>query len=227
MPRLGYLGLQDAHCNDEAMRHVAAIPGLRMLMAQGAVATDAGYRALSQSKTLEAIWGRDCTGLGSEGFAALSEIPSLRGLAMSLANVSDEVLAVLPRFPALRHLVPMDVPDEGFRHIGACERLEKLTCMYCRDTGDRATEHLAGLRRLKEYYAGRTLITDRSLEILAGMQTFEKVEFWECLSLTNAGVEKLAALPKLTELSVSGSPGVTRDIADRFPARVHVKYWAT
>src|SRR6516225_4266030 len=65
--------------------------------------------------------------------------------------------------------MPMDVPDDGFRHVGRCAQLEKLTCMYCRDTGDLATEHIAGLSRLKHYYAGKTQITDRSLEILGGM----------------------------------------------------------
>jgi len=32
--------------------------------------------------------------------------------------VDDEGLSALPRFPALRELMPMDVPDEGYRHIG-------------------------------------------------------------------------------------------------------------
>ena len=75
-------------------------------------------------------------------------------------------LSALPSFPALRALMPMDVPDEGFRHVGRCERLEELWLMYCRDTGDAATERIAGLSGLKTYYAGKTRITDRSLEIL-------------------------------------------------------------
>ncbi|BDC47712.1 hypothetical protein F183_A00280 [Bryobacterales bacterium F-183] len=47
LPRLAFLGCQDAHCDDTAMRHIAAIPGLKMLMGQGAVA----YR--SQSSDFE------------------------------------------------------------------------------------------------------------------------------------------------------------------------------
>ena len=45
----------------------------------------------------------------------------------------------------------MDVGDEGFRHVGQCAGLESLWCMYCRDTTDRATEHILGLPRLKRY----------------------------------------------------------------------------
>jgi hypothetical protein len=72
-------------------------------------------------------------------------MPALRGLAVSCKNVDDASLSVLPRFPALRALMPMDVPDEGFRHVGRCEQLEDLWCI-CRDTGDIATEHIAGCR---------------------------------------------------------------------------------
>jgi len=226
LPRLGFLGCQDAHCDDEAMRQMAAIPELRMLMGQGAVATDAGYRALSRSQTLEYMWGRECTGLRNDGFAALSAMPALRGFALSLAQVDDAALSTLPRFPALRELVPMDVTDDSFRHIGACEHLEHLWCMYCRETGDAATEHLSDLKKLKSYYAGHTRITDRSLELLSRIDSLEKLEFWHCLSLTNAGAAKLAALPNLRELTIDGSPGVTRDVVDLFPAHVRVKYSA-
>ena len=118
----------------------------------------------------------------------------------------------------------MDVPDEGFRHIGLCENLEALWCMYCRDTGDAATGHIAGLKQLKSYYAGMTRITDRSLELLANMPSLERLEFWQCAGITDAGVARLAALPRLTELSLDGLAGVTRAAPALFPAHVRVNY---
>jgi hypothetical protein len=81
--------------------------------------------------------------------------------------------------------------------------------MYCRDTGDAATGHIAGLE-LKSYYAGKTRITDRSLEILARMDSLETLEFWETAGITDAGIRVLARLPNLREISVEGSPNVTR-----------------
>jgi hypothetical protein len=224
LANLGFLGCQDQHCDDEAMRHIAAIPRLRMLMGQGAVAGDSGWRALSRSQTIEYIWGRECPNLGGRGFAALAAMPALRGLAVSLRGVGDEALAALPEFPALRELMPMDVPDAGFRHVGRCHQLEALWCMYCRDTGDAATEHLGGLSRLKSYYAGRTRITDRSLEVLARLDSLERLEFWECGSLTNAGLARLARLPRLREIHLAGLAGVTREAPALFPARVRVNY---
>jgi hypothetical protein len=224
LPRLGFLGCQDDHCDDEAMRHIAAMPHLKMLMGQGAVATDEGFAALSRSRTIEYIWGRDCPNFTSKGFEALSKMPALRGLAVSCKNVDDAGLARLSQFPALRELMPMDVPDSGFRHVGECGRLEALWCMYCRDTGDAATEHLKGLANLKTYYAGASQITDRSLEILGRMESLERIEFWQCLGISDAGIAHLAGLPRLREVTLGGLPGVTLEATRLFPARVQLTY---
>jgi hypothetical protein len=145
---------------------------------------------------------------------------------VSCKHIDDAALSALPRFPALRELMPMDVPDDGFRHVGRCQHLEALWCMYCRDTGDLATEHIAGLSKLKSYYAGASQITDRSLEILARMHSLERLEFWQCRGITNAGVRHLANLPNLREISLNGLPGVTGEALAFFPAQVSVNFSA-
>jgi hypothetical protein len=119
----------------------------------------------------------------------------------------------------------MDVSDDGFRHVGRCERLEKLTCMYCRDTGDAATEHIAGLSRLREYYAGQTRITDGSLEILGGMHSLEDIALSACAGITDAGLLHLARLPRLRKLSVDASARVTRAGTAAFAPHVRVDLW--
>jgi hypothetical protein len=223
LANLGFLGCQGDRCDDEAMRQIARLPKLRMLMGQGTVATDDGFAALSASPTIEYIWGRECPNLTGRGFVSLSAMPSLRGLAVSCKVVGDEALASLPRFPALTALMPMDVADEGFRYVGQCEKLEHLWCMYCRDTGDIATGHIDGLR-LRTYYAGKTLITDRSLQILSRMRSLEKLEFWEVAAITDAGMAALAALPNLKEITVEGSPNVTRQGMSAFADTVRVRF---
>src|SRR4030095_14049662 len=173
-----------------------------------------GFAALSRSQTIEYNWGRECPDLGGRGFTALAAMPAPRGLAVSCKNVDDTGLSALRCFPALRALMPMDVPDEGFRHVGRCERLEDLWLMYCRDTGDAATERIAGVSGLKSYYASKTRITDRSLEILGRMLSLEMIEFWECAGITNAGVALLAGLRRLREITAGGTPIVTRACCD-------------
>jgi ankyrin repeat protein len=223
LPHLGSLGADGKLSDDAAMRHIAALPRLRKLRVQGTVATDDGFEALCRSRTIEFIWGRECPNLGSRGFVALSKMPALRGLGVSCRNVDDAALATLPQFPALRELTPIDVQDDGFRHVGRCQRLERLQCMYCRDTTDTATAHVAELR-LIFYYAGLTGITDRSLEILGGMPSLEHVELYECKGVTDAGLVPLAALPRLREIHLDALPGVTLAGTRVFPAHVRVKY---
>ena len=76
LANLAYLGCQDHLCDDNALRHIASLPKLRMLMGQGTVATDEGFRSLSQSQTIEYFWGRECPNLNGPGFVALSRMPA-------------------------------------------------------------------------------------------------------------------------------------------------------
>ncbi len=224
LPRLEFFGIDGDQCGDEAMRQIAAIPRLRQLQAQGATAGDAGWKALSRSQTIEYIWGSECPNFGSRGFTALANLPSLRGMGISCKLVEDGALAALPRFRELRQFVSIGVSDAGFRHVGQCENLESLYCMYCRDTGDAATEHISGLQKLRTYYAGMTQITDHSLEILGRMEALENLEFWQCMAITDAGVVHLAALPRLQRIEIYNSPKVSRNIRQLFRETVRVHY---
>lgn len=218
LPNLGWLG---ADAKDDWMPYIAEMPRLRFLGAQDTVAGDEGFVALSKSRSIEYIWGRRCHNLRRRGFMALANMPALRGLSVSCLNVDDLGVSALPTFPALKELMPMDVPDRGYRHIGACEQLESLILMYCRDTTDAATEHVTGLRKLSYYFNSYTTITDRTPELLSAMDSLERITFDACHGLTNAGVARLARLPRLRELRVSGK-GITSDVAAAFSPRVSV-----
>jgi hypothetical protein len=223
LPNLRALGADGALSDDRAMQHYAAMPALRKLRAQEAAATDAGFEALAQSKTLESFWGRECEHFGDRGFRAFARLATLRELGIGCRNVSDAALAAFPEFPLLQSLTPIGVTDAGFRHIGRCMRIERLTCMYCRDTTDAATAHITDLP-LRDYYAGLTQITDRSLELLGRITTLEQVEFYEVNGITDAGLPHLASLPRLREVALDSSPGVTLDGTRVFPAHVRVRY---
>jgi hypothetical protein len=224
LPHLEIFGIAGNQCGDEAMRQIAAIPRLRQLQAQGTVAGDAGWQALRRAEMLEYIWGRECPNFGSRGFSALADMSALQGIGISCKHVENDALALLPRFPELRQFVSIDVSDAGFRHVGQCEKLESLYCMYCRDTGDAATRHISGLQKLRTYYAGMTEITDRSLEILGQMDSLEKLEFWQCMAITDAGMTHLTSLPKLREIEVYNSPGVSQKVKQLFRNSVRVFY---
>jgi hypothetical protein len=221
LPHLEWLGFD---AKDESMPYIAALPRLRFLMCQDTVAGDDGFVALSRSRSIENIWGRRCYNLQRRGFLALSTMPALRSLSVSCKNVDDLGLSAFPSFPTLRELMPMDVPDDGYRHIGKCRKMEALTLMYCRETTDAATEHLTGLTGLKKYFASYNLITDRTPEILSGISSLEEVTFDSCAGLSNAGIAALARLPRLRQLSVGGMPMVTKDVAAHFASHVSVRH---
>jgi hypothetical protein len=206
------------------MPYIAALPQLRFLMCQDTVASDEGFVALSRSKSIEHIWGRRCYNLRRRGFMALANMPALGHLSVSCKNVDDVGLSALPQFPALTELMPMDVPDDGYRHIGRCARLESLVLMYCRETTDIATQHIAGLPRLRKYFASYNRITDCTPEILSSMDTLEDVTLDSCAGLSNAGIAALARLPRLRDLRVESMPKVTADVAAAFPPTVRVRY---
>jgi hypothetical protein len=218
LPNLAWLAVD---ATDTSMPTIAQVPRLRFLGCQDTAATDAGFMALSKSPSIEYIWGRRCHNLQTQGFAALARMPSLRALSVSCKNVGDSGVAELPRFPALRELMPMDIPDEGYRHIACCEKLESLVLMYCRDTGDAATEHLVALPRLKHYFASYNRITDRTPELLSRMDSLETITFSDCAGVTEQGLAHLARLPNLRVLRVSG-PQITDAIMGRFPRGVRV-----
>ena len=218
---LAHLAVLGVDAKDDWMPYIAEMPHLRALGAQDTKAGDDGFVALSRSRSIEYIWGRRCHNLRKRGFMALAAMPALRGLSVSCLNVDDEGISTLPSFPALKELMPMDVPDAGYRHIGRCERLESLILMYCRDTTDAATEHMTGLRNLSYYFNSYTTITDRTPELLSTMDALERITFDTCHGLTNAGIARLAGLPRLRELRVSGR-GVTPEVRAAFPPGVDV-----
>ena len=224
LSNLAYLGCQDKLCDDDAMRHIAALPKLRMLMGQGAIATDEGFKLFAQSQTVEYFWGRKCPNFTGPGFIALSQMPALKGLAVSCEGVDYGALSSLPDFPSLKELVPIDVTDNGFRHIGRARQLESLVLMYCRDTTDAATKHLPGMTNLKKYHAGSTLITDKSLELLSQIKSLEEISFEGCRFIKDTGISFLTTLPRLREISIGSCPKVTRSGMTGFRSGVRVNY---
>jgi len=116
----------------------------------------------------------------------------------------------------------MDVPDAGYCHIAACDKLESLILMYCRDTTDAATSHITRLPNLSYYFNSYTTITDRTPELLSAMDSLERITFDACHGLTNTGVARLARLPRLRELRISGRQ-LTPDAAAAFSSQIDVR----
>ena len=64
LPNLGWLS---GDAKDDWMSYIAEMPRLQFLGAQDTVAGDEGFVALSQSRSIEYIWGRRCHNLRRQG----------------------------------------------------------------------------------------------------------------------------------------------------------------
>ena len=139
-------------------------------------------------------------------------MPALRGLSVSCLNVEDDGVAALPTFSGAAGADADGRSRRGLPAHRQVRELESLVLMYCRDTTDAATEHITGLPKLSYYFNSYTTITDRTPELLSAMDSLERITFDACHGLTNAGVARLARLPRLRELraavrSRATSPG--------------------
>jgi hypothetical protein len=216
MPHLTALRCFEPLCTGEVVHAMSAMPSIRLI---DGITTSNGFEVVSRSRAIEFIGGRNITG---ERFTALVGMPALRELGLNLSGVDDGSLAALPRFPALKAIGPGGVPDVGYRHIGRCEDLENLSCMYCHGITDAATENIAGLTHLKNYEAWGLEITDRSLEILSRIHSLERILISDKARVTDAGLSAIAGLPNLREVVLEALANVSPTGPAVFPAHVDV-----
>ena len=115
VPNLGSLGADGELSNNVAMRHIAAMPRLRPLRAQGTVATDDGFESLSRSRTIEYIWGRECPNLTGRGHRVVEDAAARsRGQLVRGRRGASSCHA----FRAPR-VTPIDVTDDGVTSAAA------------------------------------------------------------------------------------------------------------
>jgi hypothetical protein len=157
------------------------------------------------------------------GFAAIARLPRLQRLGLGGPRISDEAMAHLSDAPALVDLGPIMFGDAAFEHIAKIPRLERLTNMYNRSTGDEATRHLRAHPTLVYYGAFGTQITDESLRILAGCPRLEAAEFTNCDYITDDGMRELAATPRLRRVSTGSCMRVTGAWLASMPAGIQAR----
>jgi hypothetical protein len=252
MRERGLTGIATAEITDQAMERLSRLDFVTRVDFEGAQAlSDAGLGLLSRMPQLEELvlggWHDRVTDRGLE---VLRHVPSLKRFSMGWAQrITDAGVAHLAFCDSLEQVNLMGTPTGdgllsallGKGHLRSLKTGKQIT-----DAGIPLLHDLPGFRALatmpslrgiavscervddgalsKLYYAGKTRITDLSLEILARMDSLESIELWEIAGITDAGIAALAKLPNLREISVEDAPNVTRRGMSLFPPRVRVSY---
>lgn len=168
--------------------------------------TDEGIKSLSGMKSLKYLWfiRSDVT---DEHIRVLKNNNTLESLRFSSPHVSSEVFETLVTIPNLKTLAFSNVrPEQDFDsrwHLLA--ELEQLT--YLDVTGIRLSkkhlEPFEKLRNLRQLEIECPNVVDKALgQAMAGMKNLDEVHITAVTSITDKEIKKIAALPKLSILSI-------------------------
>ncbi len=211
-------------CDSETLTHIGTMESLRDLICFNATADDEGFTALSGCDSLEYILTQRCDFITQPTVEGFSRLPNLTRLNVGGERLDDDSLEPLSRYPCLEEFWPTFYGDAAYRHVGQVKGLKRLVNMYCKETGDPATEHISGLTQLQKYHVWGTEITDRSLELMSQMDALESVLFWNCPGITDDGLSRLTRLPQLYTLDLQQCAGLTPRCVEGFRADVRVNF---
>jgi hypothetical protein len=211
MPRIRILEISDDLATDEGLKHVSTLSVLEDLSMYGAPrVTDAGIRHLRSLKRLRGLGLRDSQ-VTDESLHTLQMLRSLEGLQLDGSDISDDGLAYLSGNTKLRDLLVAysrrAITDRGMQYIGSLINLEELNISGAQVTS-LGLEHLRGLKNLRLLYmAGNVGVTDRGMRCLAALPKLQELILANT-SVTPDGLAQLKNLDKLRVLVLSGDARV-------------------
>lgn len=123
---------------------------------------------------------------------------------------TDEALAILPEFKALKrlYLKGAQASNAGFRHIAALPELELLLVWDAQAITDDGVAHLRTLRKLKALHLHGAGVTDRAIEHLSEIRSLERITMDRAV-FTIRAFEFAKRLPHLKQFHIDGGPWLT------------------
>jgi Leucine-rich repeat (LRR) protein len=163
------------------------------------------------------------TRVTSAGFEALASLPDVRVLECRYAEFVDEnAVAQLVKWPKLErlNLRGTKVTSRVFGYLGRIRTLRSLDLSHTQ-IDDEGFEELASLPYLEELSIGGNRLNGSALVALKAIPTLRRLDasglqrvdsgLWG-LPLTDANVQRLAALKQLRHLSLSGATLADRGV---------------
>ena len=163
-PALQAVNLNSTAINDDALRRVARLSGLRYIVLDHTAVTNAGLVHLRELDQLVGL-GLVKTQVDHVGLVSLPQLAQLRGLALGGDQVTDDAIEVLYRAESLESLTLADTALTDLAFLGDMRGLKTLA-LYGRDIRDEVVPTLARLKQLKCIRFHHDAITRKNLREL-------------------------------------------------------------
>jgi Leucine-rich repeat (LRR) protein len=152
--------------------------------------------ALLQFAAFDHLASLNLSGIEWMDYGILAEIQGLQELNLTNSGLTDDILAQLPKFPLLKHLVldGNDIRGTGLKALTAQPELIDLS-LGCPTLGDLLAHNLAELKQIKRLSLAGSGLSDVGIKHLASLTNLESLDLRRT-KVTAAGIAELQlALP--------------------------------
>lgn len=193
--------------DDADLAEATWLAGLRELDLLYTSVTDAGLALATEFPNLERLWLPAQT--TDAGLARVSELAKLRALYIKKTRASDAGLAHLEKLAALRELELGGgaFTNAGLAHVAALPNLEYLL-LWGKQFSDAGMTHLASAPALRILNVSHLDLTNRGVQQIAKIRTLENLSLYDIPGITGAALPYLSELPSLRMLDLSTTSGV-------------------
>lgn len=177
---------------------LASLPRLARLDLEGLSLEEEHLASLSQLSALRELDLSGCGGINARSLGFLEPLQGLEKLTLRGAELDAEALAVLARLPALASLdlgEAWGLTEAGLAALASASSLRELALSSCFSSLTR----FVTLERLAIQHAE---LSDENIGLLAGVPSLRHINLEFCEGFTEAGLARLAALPRLQQVVV-------------------------
>ncbi|MDO4558432.1 MAG: hypothetical protein Q4C47_05665, partial [Planctomycetia bacterium] len=220
LPQLRALSLHCGGIRNDVAEHLAGIPALREVCLTGCRQIgDPALEQLGTMKSLRTLELGDCVQISDDGIARLTELTGLERLDLSgcerLTVKSLEVIANLTRLESLNLRGWVWLNDPDLECLSTLTRMRELNLDGCRGLSDHGLVYIRPMKELEEIVLANGIWSNLAASLLVEFPELRRVDLHNS-RVNDDGIHYLVSLPRLTELNLSGCPGVRDDGARLF-----------
>lgn len=205
------LDIRSNRMTNDALVQIATLPNLKGLLPGSPQITDEGLTQLAKCESLENLDISYCATITETGLGNLSTLPNLKSLVLAGPAFGDGMFDQLAKYPALSS-IQIDntiVTDEGCAGLTKLPHLTELRIMG-RQLSNLAAEHIGKLK-LQKLAIVSTAINDVGMQRLANLSNLEELSLSGSMLITDAGLLNIAGMTKLNRLNIRFCRKLTAD----------------